>query len=84
MDNQHQKITGYRELDQVEIDLMNEVKAHAEATRQLVLRVENAVLDRAAQHGSLSEPMSWLVRGRTDLQVGYMKLVRAIARPTTF
>ncbi|MCE9932731.1 DUF7681 family protein [Aeromonas salmonicida] len=27
MDNQHRKINGFRELDQVEIDLMNEVKA---------------------------------------------------------
>ncbi|WP_425888189.1 Acb2/Tad1 domain-containing protein [Aeromonas caviae] len=27
MDNQHRKINGFRELDQAEIDLMNEVKA---------------------------------------------------------
>lgn len=27
MDNQHRKITGYRELSQEEIDLMNEIKA---------------------------------------------------------
>ena len=27
MDNQHRKITGYRELTQDEINLMNEVKA---------------------------------------------------------
>lgn len=39
MDNQHRKINGYRELSQVEIDLMNRIKAHAEATRELVLAV---------------------------------------------
>lgn len=27
MDNQHRKINGFRELNQIEIDLMNEVKA---------------------------------------------------------
>ena len=27
MENQHRKITGYRELNQDEIDLMNEIKA---------------------------------------------------------
>ena len=27
MENQHRKISGYRELSQAEIDLMNEVKA---------------------------------------------------------
>ncbi|WP_413722681.1 hypothetical protein ACL2XG_05395 [Sodalis sp. RH24] len=27
MDNQHKKITGYRELNQAEIDLMNRIKA---------------------------------------------------------
>ncbi|CAJ2715905.1 Acb2/Tad1 domain-containing protein [Burkholderia pseudomallei] len=36
MYNQHRKISGYRELSQAEIDLMNRIKAHAELTRQLV------------------------------------------------
>ena len=29
MENQHRKITGYRELTQIEIDLMNQAKALA-------------------------------------------------------
>lgn len=36
MENQHRKITGYRELSQAEIDLMNKIKAHGEATEVLV------------------------------------------------
>jgi hypothetical protein len=28
MENQHRKITGYRELNQLEIELMNRIKAH--------------------------------------------------------
>lgn len=30
MDNQHRQITGYRELSQQEIDLMNRIKAMGE------------------------------------------------------
>lgn len=39
MDNQHRKIAGYRELNQIEIDLVNAIKAHAEAGETLVARV---------------------------------------------
>jgi len=43
MENQHRKISGYRDLSQAEIDLMNRIKAHAEATRQLVVDVLGVV-----------------------------------------
>jgi hypothetical protein len=43
MDNQHRKISGYRELSQAEIDLMNRIKAHAEETRALVIAVRETV-----------------------------------------
>jgi hypothetical protein len=58
MDNQHRKISGYRELSQVEIDLMNRIKAHAEETRQLVEAVQAAAvptlpeLNAAHGHGT--------------------------------
>ena len=39
MENQHRKIAGYRELSQAEIDLMNEIKAHGEATAALLQKV---------------------------------------------
>ncbi|WP_250865658.1 hypothetical protein [Caballeronia sp. INSB1] len=44
MDNQHRRIAGYRELSQVEIDLMNRIKAHAEETRKLVEAVQAAAV----------------------------------------
>jgi len=44
MDNQHRKITGYRELDQGQIDLMNEVKSAGAALEGLISRVD-AYLD---------------------------------------
>jgi len=34
MENQHQKIKGYRDLAQEEIDLMNEIKAMFKSTLQ--------------------------------------------------
>lgn len=76
-------ITGYRELTKTEVDLMNEVKAHAETTRILIDRVCGHVGDLAATVES-GEAMRWLAMARSDLQVGYMKLTRAVARPTTF
>lgn len=39
MENQHRKISGYRELTQEEIDLMNEIKAMGPALDALLVRV---------------------------------------------
>lgn len=74
MDNQHQKIKGYRDLTQEEIDLMNEVKAHGDKFGELLAGV-----------GQLPDidPRA-LAIGKTELQTGVMWAVRAIARPTTF
>ena len=39
MDNQHRKITGYRDLSQAEIDLMNKVKAQGAVLQALMSEV---------------------------------------------
>jgi hypothetical protein len=86
------KITGYRQLNETEAALMNEVKQHAELTRELVNRVQHYVEDQAreplpeghAPHSTVTNPGRWAALAQTDLQTGYMKLVRAIAQPTTF
>lgn len=77
MDNQHKKIAGYRELNQQEIDLMNEVKEKAEELRLLVEKLENPVAD-------INPDQRWVAIGKTDLQTGCMALVRSIAQPITF
>lgn len=74
MDNQHRKISGYRELDATEIDAMNRVKAKAEEV--------GALLGEIGQIPGLDGRA--LAIARTDLQTGFMWAVRAIARPTTF
>jgi hypothetical protein len=48
VDNQHKKIIGYRDLSPADIDLMNEIKAHAEATRALVHKVRKIESEKFA------------------------------------
>lgn len=74
MENQHQKISGYRELSQDEIDLMNEVKAKGVELGELVEKIKaNESTDKRR-----------VSIGATALQTGLMALVRSIAKPTTF
>ncbi len=71
---QHKKIAGYRDLTQDEIDLMNEGKALAEQVGAFVTKLEaDSATDKR-----------WAAIGKTDLQMGFMSLIRSIARPTTF
>jgi predicted N-acyltransferase len=67
-------IKGYRQLTQDEIDLMNEAKAIAVTVGAFVEKVK-------ATEGT--DPR-WVAEGRTDLQKGFMSLIRGIARPETF
>lgn len=50
MENQHQKIKGYRDLSQAEIDAMNEAKALAEQCGALVQKLRAPVADERAPH----------------------------------
>lgn len=81
MDNQHRKITGYRELSEGEIDLMNEAKALGEQLGALVTRLEAAEF---AQTSDQVPDKRSLALAKTNLQQGMMWLVRAIAKPTSF
>jgi hypothetical protein len=74
VDNQHQKIKGYRDLSQEEIDLMNEAKAKAEEVGALVEKLQ----------GTAGIDQRWVSIAKTDLQKGFMSLIRGIAQPTTF
>lgn len=75
MDNQHRKINGYRELNQDEIDLMNEIKAKGVELGNMIdgLRSLGADIDQR-----------WVSIGATDLQTGLMALTRAVAQPEFF
>lgn len=74
MDNQHRKISGYRELTAEEIEAMNAVKAVGAQVGTLLnsLAAVPGVDQRA------------LAIAKTDLQTGFMWAVRAIAKPQGF
>jgi hypothetical protein len=74
VDNQHKQIKGYRDLTEVEIGAMNDCK---------LVAVEVGVLcDKIASMTGVDQ--RWVAIGRTDLQKGFMALIRGIARPETF
>lgn len=74
MENQHRKITGYRELSQEEINLMNEGKALAEQVGAYIEKLQAAPgLDQRA-----------VALGKTHMQTGFMWAIRGVAQPTTF
>ena len=79
MENQHRKIAGYRELDQAEIDLMNEIKA--EGVRLKELHDKALAFINSDLRLNPNERRRWLAIGRTDYQKGLMALTRAIAAP---
>ena len=85
MDNQHQKIKGYRDLSQVEIDLMNEGKALAEKCGEYIAKLKSyPPADKPNETGDPSLDHRWIAIGATDIQKGFMAVIRGIAQPSTF
>ncbi|MFL5309509.1 MAG: hypothetical protein ACJ79H_03540 [Myxococcales bacterium] len=84
MENQHRLIAGYRELTEKEIGLINQIKQEAEVVGGIVKILEDGV--RAAEDSGHQSPVDprWVEIGRTQLQQGFMALVRAVAQPETF
>lgn len=88
MDNQHKKISGYRDLTQEEINLMNECKDLAAQCGALIDKLRtfeptrNEGQPQVAPGGSLDQ--RWISIGATQLQQGWMAVIRGIAQPTTF
>ena len=79
VDNQHQKIKGYRDLPQEAIDLMNKVKVSEEQTGVLWRHV----LEYEPGSSAVFVPIDpdRMRTARMLLELGYMELVRAIAQP---
>ncbi len=68
------KITGYRQLNESEAALMNEIKAEGVKLGELVAKLR--ATDGLDQR--------WVSIGSTDLQTGLMAVTRGVAQPTTF
>lgn len=98
MENQHRKISGYRELSQQEIDLMNKIKALGPVIEEVLLKIEDHVkaqviagynqADQGEQGESMrlyeATPERFIALAKTELQTGLMYLTRAVAQPTFF
>lgn len=80
MDNQHKKIKGYRDLTQDEINLINEAKELAEKCGSFL----DGLKAVHSQTGNHAIDIRWLSIGQTDLQKGFMAIIRSIAQPTSF
>ena len=74
MKDLHTKISGYRDLTQEEIDLMNEGKELAQMCGDFIKKLE--AIEEIDKRN--------LALGKTNLQQGFMWTIRGIARPTTF
>ena len=68
-----QKIIGYRELSVEEVALVNEIKELSETVSEMVKRLKENDYDPR-----------WVSIGATDLQTGFMALVRSVTKPTSF
>ncbi len=68
------KITGYRQLNENEAALMNEIKAAGVALGLLIDKI----------YTTPDVEIRWVEYGTKDLQTGLMALTRAVARPTSF
>lgn len=95
MENQHRKISGYRELSQDEIDLMNEIKAFGPQLQALCEKIENHIdkqhahayhvpADPEADRLDDADPIAWMGMGKQSMQEGLMFLTRSVAQPTFF
>lgn len=83
------KITGYRQLSEAEVALMNEGKALAEQCGAYIEKLrahESAGGKRFGESAGLMPPLDqrWISIGATDLQRGFMAVIRGIAQPSTF
>lgn len=93
MENQHKLIATYRDLTVSEIELINRIKQmerevmalHREVLSRLV-DIKSAVVSSddtdEIQRFTEAEPLRWASIAKTELQQGFMALVRAVAQPT--
>lgn len=81
------KITGYRQLTPAEVALMNEGKALAEQVGEYIAKLRSHKDSPVREGDNRNSPpldQRWISIGATDLQRGFMSVIRGIAQPTTF
>jgi hypothetical protein len=71
---QHEKITGYRTLTETEIAQINSIKDFGNKLGNLILEIE----------ASEKTDKRFVAIAKTDIQKGFMMLIRSVAKPETF
>jgi hypothetical protein len=74
VDNQHRKISGYRDLSEAELEVINQIKE--------IGRTIGGLIDAMGRGESIDH--RWLAIAETDLQKGFMAWIRAITKPGGF
>jgi len=82
------KVTGYRQLTEAEVELMNEAKALAEQCGAFIEKLRThpdvRLVHPAVVPGNVPLDQRWVSVGATQLQQGWMAVIRGIAQPMTF
>jgi hypothetical protein len=81
------KITGYRQLSEAEVALMNEGKALAQQVGAFIDKLRTHKGTPCVEGDNRSDPaldQRWISIGATQLQQGFMAVTRGIAQPSTF
>ena len=72
VDNQHKKISGYRDLSETEIAAMNDLK---DTERRLLVTLDQIADDSNGRHVALA---------KTHIETGFMFAIKAIAKPEPY
>jgi uncharacterized protein YjgD (DUF1641 family) len=92
MEIQHKLLHGTQLMTQKEIDLINRVNGVGPQLDNLINDIKSYLEQQYSSEtiegknriSFCVEPFKWLDEGKTDLQVGLMKLNRAITQPGSF
>ena len=83
------KVIGYRQLSEEDVALMNEGKELAELCGAFVAKLRRHPDIKRFPDATKDEALTpldqrWVSIGATDIQTGFMAILRGIAQPTTF
>ena len=81
MDNQQHKISGYRDLSQQEIDLINQFKELEKEVGRAITDAKQKLYNSGHDANYIGEGTRCLNLARTNFQQAFMWAVRSVAQP---
>lgn len=80
-----ENVSGYRKLTDEELHLINKIKAHGPVLEQLLTDISELATKRhfseVGGNPHFNDTQRNLALGKTNIQQGYMWLIRAVAAP---